>query len=253
MLSTTPWPKDSPIDITKLPIPTSWQPTLTGIFNKYPNDIAKINKYIVELIKSGKNIFPHPELLFNAFNCTLDNIKLVIFGQDPYYTCTEYNGILMPNAMGLAFSVSQGMKHPPSLANIFRNLAKYKHITSYPKSGDLTKWSTDGCLLLNATLTVTENEPNSHEAKWKNITDEIIKYISDNRDNVVFLLWGSFAKNKMNLIDKSKHKIIISSHPSPLSCNTKLGVYEAFANVDHFGEANKYLIEHNKQAIDWTL
>jgi uracil-DNA glycosylase len=155
--------------------------------------------------------------------------------------------------MGLSFSVDDGIKIPPSLINIYNNLLNFKHIDSIPKTGNLKKWAEQGCLLLNASLTVTDGKPNSHAKYWKKFTDDIIKYISDNCTGVVFFLWGGSSLEKISLIDQTKHKISISSHPSPLSIKTPLKSYESFYNTDHFGIANEYLKANNKNIIDWKL
>lgn len=208
----------------------------------YNNETTK--KYILRITKhlshclrytNGKiKIYPEPELVFNSLVLTpLNQIRVVILGQDPYHQSGQ--------AMGLAFSVPKSIKNPPSLKNIFSNLHKFNHIKEIPESGDLTSWAQQGILLLNTSLTVEDSCPNSHSKYWKDFTDSLIKYISDTLPNIVFVLFGSNALDKYSLIDKSKHNIIISSHPSPLSANNKLGSNPSFMNCDFFGEMNLYL------------
>lgn len=223
------------------------------------NKLKEIGEYLSHCLKITKgkvNIFPYPDLVFNSLNITpLDNIKVVIIGQDPYFNCFNTNNKIIPQAMGLSFSVPMGMDLPPSLVNIYNNLLKFGHIRKKPKHGNLSFWAYQGCLMLNAALTVQEKCPNGHEKKWSDITDGLIKYISDNTENIVFVLWGAPALKKLEakLIDDKKHKVIISSHPSPLSCRNKLRQYKSFEETDHFGEINKYLKEHDKEPIIWQL
>ena len=198
-------------------------------------------------------IFPYPKLLFNAFNTTpLDSVKVVIIGMDPYFNCINYKNQCIPQAMGLSFSVPHNISIPSSLSNIYKNLKKYNHISTGPKHGNLTLWAAQGCLMLNASLTVKYGEPNSHANLWKSLTDKIIKYISDKKENIVFVIWGGSALKKLRLINGNKHKVIISSHPSGLSCNKKLRNYPPFNECDHFGEINKFLKEHKKNTIIWN-
>lgn len=240
------------IDIKTLPIHDSWLPLFHKIFELFGKEVNAINDFIIKVLKTD-DVYPYPKLLFRAFNCTPFNIvKVVILGQDPYYNTGIYDNIIIPKATGMSFAVPEGMILPPSLRNIFMNQRKYGHIESYSNNGDLVKWAQQGCLLLNTTLTVTDDKPNSHESKWGKITDYIIKYISDNCDNVVFMLWGKPSLGKMGLIDP-KHKIIVSSHPSPQSCYNKLGSYPSFFDTDHFGIANEYLTNHKQKCIDWSL
>ena len=198
-----------------------------------------------ETIKT-ENVFPDPDTIYNAFNhIDINNLKVVILGQDPYFRPGQ--------AMGLSFSVPDKIKVPPSLINIYENLVKFGHMNTIPKHGNLTKWAEQGCLLLNSSLTVIEGLPNSHEVMWKPITDAIIKYISENTNNVVFFLWGGPSIKKLGLIDVTKHKVSISSHPSPLSYKNSVGKYGSFCQTDHFTVANEYLKEHGKEPINWFL
>jgi len=243
------------VTLENLTIHSSWEEfTKTDNFKE---NIEKLNKYFSYCLKftNGKvNIFPYPDLTFNALNITpLDKTNVVILGQDPYFNCERENGKIIPQAMGLSFSVPKGIDLPPSLKNIYKNLQKFNHIVKKPKHGNLTFWAYQGCLMLNTSLSVQEKSPNGHSEKWKEITDNLIKFISDNTQNTVFLLWGSPALQKLYLIDDKKHKVIISSHPSPLSANNNLRTYGSFVDTDHFGETNKYLKMHNKKQILWKI
>lgn len=238
----------SPI-LNTLPIHESWAPIIKSSLTKHEKDIKKI-----ETLMQENKVFPYPENIFNAFNMTpLNKVKIVITGQDPYFNLVTTKDGNIPQAMGLSFSVNKSVTPPPSLKNMYDNLKRFGHINNIPKDGDLTKWASQGCLLLNTSLTVNSGMPNSHETHWRKFTDDIIKYISDNCDNVVFFLWGGPSLKKLSLIDQTKHKISISSHPSPLSVKSKLKTYESFYNTDHFGIANEYLTSVNKEKIDWNL
>ena len=184
--------------------------------------------------------YPKGSLIFSALNnCKFEKIKLVILGQDPYHNPNQANG--------LAFSVPENITHPPSLVNIFKELQQDLN-TVYPSNGDLMTWVKQGVLLLNSTLTVKKNSPGSHQNKgWEDFTDEIINIISLRKKNVVFLLWGNYAKKKSKLIDQNKHLILSSGHPSPLSANR--GYW--FGNK-HFSKANQYLKENNIVEIEWV-
>lgn len=184
--------------------------------------------------------YPKGSLIFSALNnCVFDKVKLVILGQDPYHNPNQANG--------LAFSVPENITHPPSLVNIFKEIQQDLN-TSYPASGDLMNWVNQGVLLLNSTLTVRKNSPGSHQNKgWEDFTDEIINIISLKKKNIVFLLWGNYAKKKSKLIDQNKHLILSSGHPSPLSANR--GYW--FGNK-HFSKANQYFKENNIVEIKWV-
>ena len=183
--------------------------------------------------------YPKGGLIFQALNCcSLENVKVVILGQDPYHNSNQANG--------LAFSVSENMIIPPSLLNIFREIENNFNI-NYTKNGDLNRWLEQGVLLLNSTLTVRKNNPGSHQNHgWEKFTDEIIKIISLNKNNVVFLLWGNYAKSKSKLIDDRRHLILMSGHPSPLSANRGLW----FGNK-HFSRANNYFEVNNIPKVLW--
>lgn len=241
------------VKLNTLTVHPSWTPMINHIFTTHKKEISNLET-MLDKEKVPNAMFPYPDHVLNAFNIThLETIKVVILGQDPYFRAECYNKIYIPQAMGLSFSVQDKIKVPPSLVNIYNNLLKFNHIESIPKHGNLTKWAEQGCLLLNSSLTVTSGQPNSHEKYWKQITDSMIKYISDNTKNVVFFLWGNPSLKKLHLIDQTKHKISISSHPSPLSFKNNLSTHKSFFDTDHFGIANEYLVGHKKEKIDWKL
>jgi uracil-DNA glycosylase len=188
----------------------------------------------------GKVIYPPGSLLFNAFNKTpFDRVKVVILGQDPYHGPGQ--------AMGLSFSVPRGIHPPPSLGNIFKELKKDIGMP-IPGHGDLTQWAEQGVLLLNASLTVRANEPNSHSAiGWHEFTDSVIQTLSDKSAGLVFMLWGRFAQDKTPLIDETKHLVLKAAHPSPFSAE------KGFFGCRHFSRANEYLMKKGKQPVDWHL
>ena len=193
------------------------------------------------LINAKKNevVFPPSELIFNAFDLTpFDDVKVVILGQDPYHGLNQ--------AMGLSFSVPKGVKIPPSLINIFKEL-QMEFGYEIPKNGDLTNWAKQGVLLLNSSLSVAANKPNSHSKfGWQIFTDSVIKILSQKRQNLVFMLWGNYAKAKANLIDENRHLVLKAAHPSPLAGG-------AFFGCNHFKKCNEYLKSHNKNEIDWRI
>lgn len=246
---------DYNVDLSKLPIHESYKNFTEK--KEIKEELDEISEYLSHCLKvtnGNVNIFPYPDLTFNALNVTpLDKILVVVLGQDPYFNAERYNGTIVPQAMGLSFSVPKEFKIPSSLININNNLLKYGHIKKLPLHGNLSFWAYQGCLLLNTTLTVQEGCPNGHEKKWKTLTDELIKYISDNTEHIVFILWGGPSYSKINLIDQTKHKVIVSSHPSGLSYKNKLRQHESFENTDFGGETNKYLKEHNKNTILWQI
>ena len=202
-------------------------------------------QYFVDLTNFVKSeytqfqCFPPGKYIFNAFNlCPFDDVKVVIIGQDPYHEIGQ--------AHGLSFSVNDGVQFPPSLINIFKEI-EMDLGKPMPNSGNLTRWAQQGVLLLNATLTVRAHAAGSHQRKgWETFTDAAIKALSDERENLVFILWGGYARSKKSLIDMSKHLVLESVHPSPLSANR--GGW--FGN-HHFSRCNAYLEEHGKKAIDW--
>lgn len=234
----------------------SWKPFLLEESQKqYFKDIEEYLTDALTETKGTIKFFPYPDLIYNALLLTpLNNIKCVIIGQDPYHENEVIKSVEIPQAMGLSFSVPIGIKIPSSLQNIYKNQQKFGHSTQPQPHGNLEQWATQGVLLMNSALTVEQGHANMHADEWKPFTDNLIRYISTKCTNLVFMLWGSPALSKFPLINQqNNHKIIISSHPSGLSCNNKLKTYGAFVNVDHFGEANRYLIEKGKTPINWQL
>ncbi len=217
-------------------IHSSWQSHLSEEFNKpyFQNLIAFVKE---EYSKS--RCFPKGSQIFSAFDfCPFDEVKVVIIGQDPYHGFGQANG--------LCFSVNDGVAFPPSLINIFKEIELDLGIP-FPQSGNLERWAKQGILLLNATLTVRESEAGSHQNHgWETFTDAVIQKISDENKNVVFLLWGGFAKKKGAKIDRNKHCILETGHPSPLSANRGLW----FGNK-HFSKTNEFLISKRKGVINW--
>lgn len=216
-------------------IESSWKHIFRDEFNK--PYFRSLSQFIREEYIS-QEVFPPAKLIFNAFDkCPFHEVKVVIIGQDPYHNPGQANG--------LCFSVNEGIKTPPSLINI------YKEIESdlgkpMPKSGNLEHWSRQGVLLLNATLTVRAHSPGSHQKKgWEKFTDAVIDKLSSNCKNIVFLLWGNYAQQKGKTIDANKHMVLRSPHPSPLSA------HRGFLGNRHFSKTNKYLLDHNKKPIDW--
>lgn len=217
-------------------IEESWKKILQDEFDK-PYFIS-----LVDFVKSeyqNHQCYPKGKDIFNAFNyCPFSEVKVVIIGQDPYHGPNQANG--------LCFSVHDGIPHPPSLINIFKELETDLQVP-YPKSGDLSKWAKQGVLLLNATLSVRAHQAGSHQRKgWETFTDAVIKSISDQKTDVVFLLWGGYAKKKGAKIDANRHKVLTSGHPSPLSANR--GFW--FGNK-HFSGTNEFLKERGLQEIVW--
>ena len=200
----------------------------------------KLVEFIRDEYSKGK-CYPRGEKIFEALNlCLPKDVKVVLLGQDPYHGPNQANG--------LSFSVPAGISHPPSLINIFKELESDLNIP-YPKNGDLSSWARQGVLLLNSTLTVRANQAASHQGKgWELFTDFLISTISKEMNGVAFLLWGNFAKQKINLINNSKHLILKAGHPSPLSANR--GYW--FGNK-HFSQCNNYLSQKLKKPIDWKL
>jgi len=243
------------VSFEKIKINASWEQFILNEMGKpHWKQLEKYLSHVLKKYDGNVEIYPYPKLVFSAFNITpLNKVKIVILGQDPYFRNELLKKKLIPQAMGLSFSVPKGLKIPSSLNNIYKNLSKFGHIEAKPTHGDLTSWAEQGCLMLNTSLTVKHGKKNGHSKYWKPFTDAVIKYVSDNTEHVCFILWGSNALSKYKFIDDKKHNIIISSHPSGLSCNRPLRSYEPFCNVDHFGMANKYLVEHEKQPIDFSL
>ena len=219
----------------KIQIEDSWKQVLASEFEK--EYFKNLKQFLIEE-KAKHTIYPPGNEIFSAYNSTpFEKIKVVIIGQDPYHGPGQ--------AHGLCFSVPEGIKIPPSLRNIYKELVSDVGI-EIPQSGDLTNWAKQGVLLLNATLTVRAHQAGSHQKKgWEQFTDHSIRSISDNREHVVFLLWGAFAQKKAILIDDSKHLILKSVHPSPLSA------HRGFLGCKHFSQTNEYLIKQGMLAIDW--
>ena len=217
-------------------IHSSWEKQLKNVFEDLK--FIKLTEFVRKEYRTQK-CYPPGKLIFEAFNrCPLDKVKVVILGQDPYHGENQ--------AHGLAFSVEEGVKHPPSLINIFREIEDDISI-SYPNNGNLNRWADQGVFLLNSTLSVRSNKAGSHQKKgWEEFTDSIIKIISSRKNEIVFMLWGGYAKKKIILIDSSKHLILSSGHPSPLSANKG----HWFGNK-HFSQCNKYLISKGKTPIIW--
>ncbi len=202
--------------------------------------MQELKKFLMQQEQSGKVIYPTPENIFNAFNSTpLNKVKVVILGQDPYHGPGQ--------AHGLSFSVQEGVVIPPSLKNIFKEIKNDLGLP-IPNHGSLQSWANQGVLLLNATLTVEKGKAGSHQRKgWERFTDKAIKLVSDECDAVVFMLWGSYAQKKIELIDTSKHLVLCAPHPSPLS------VHRGFFGCKHFSKANDYLQNHGQTPIDWRI
>ncbi len=198
-----------------------------------------LKEFLVEE-KKKYTLYPPGDLIFNAFQRTpFDRVKVVILGQDPYHGKGQ--------AHGLCFSVPHGIPKPPSLVNIFKELSSDLH-TPVPEHGNLENWADQGVLLINATLTVRDSQAGSHQKHgWETFTNRVIEVISQEKDGVVFLLWGRFAQAKESLIDGNKHHVLKSAHPSPLSA------YNGFFGCRHFSLTNEYLEKHGKTGIDWTL
>ena len=223
------------------PIPKGWHSVLSPIMTH--DSMIQLGHFLHSELKrseeqENEDIFPPQELWFNALHLTpLCDVKVVILGQDPYFNPQQ--------AHGLAFSVRQGVKIPPSLRNIFKEINRdMPHIV--PLSCDLTPWAKQGVLLLNATLTVRQGSAGSHQKQgWEDFTDYIIRHISKHCDHVVFMLWGSFAQSKIPFIDQTKHTLLTSSHPSPLSA------HRGFLGCGHFSACNTALESHNQTPIMW--
>lgn len=215
----------------------SW---LSVLGNEFSEPYFQDLKQFLISEKQQYPVYPPGSLIFEAFNRTpFDKLKVVLLGQDPYHGAGQ--------AHGMCFSVPVGVKPPPSLENIFKELSSDLGL-KIPNHGNLTKWAEQGVLLLNATLTVRANLAGSHQNKgWEQFTDKAISALSEQQEGIVFLLWGSYAQAKDKLIDESKHYILKAPHPSPLS------VYRGFFGCKHFSKTNEILFETNRQPIDWQL
>ena len=221
--------------IMNVKIEQSWKDALESEFNK--DYFIKLTDFVRGEYLSGKTVFPEPKNIFNAFNlCPLNQVKVVIIGQDPYHEPGQ--------AHGLCFSVLPPTPLPPSLQNIYKEIESDIGRKS-KTNGDLTSWATQGVLLLNSTLTVQAHLAASHAGRgWEQFTDEVIRVLST-RENIVYILWGSFAQKKAAFVDKNKNLVLKSAHPSPLSA------YRGFFGNHHFSRTNDYLIQCGKTPIDW--
>lgn len=223
--------------LNQIKLPEDWLEHLASEFDK--EYMLKLKEKLM-LARQHSLVFPPAELIFNALNLTPFNlVKVVLIGQDPYHGKGQANG--------LCFSVNKGIKTPPSLANIYKELNSDMGLP-IPTHGDLSQWAKQGILLLNATLTVSEASPGSHAGwGWEIFTDKIIEIISQKKENVVFLLWGKHAQQKSILINDSKHLILKAAHPSPFSA------YNGFLGCKHFSQTNSFLISKNISPIDWKI
>jgi uracil-DNA glycosylase len=218
-------------------IEKSWKSALHAEF-KSPY-FRKLKMFLVEE-RSNHLVYPPGKDIFNAFNSTpFMDVKVVILGQDPYHGPGQ--------AHGLSFSVPEGVRPPPSLMNIFKEMQSDLSYT-IPRSGNLTSWARQGVLLLNATLTVRAKQAGSHQGKgWERFTDQVIAQLSKERSGLVFLLWGRFAQAKQSLVDMEKHHVLTAAHPSPFSA------YNGFFGCKHFSRTNELLLSQGDQEIDWSL
>ena len=216
-------------------IDSSWQRVLQSEFDKPYFEL--LTQYVREQYKT-RRCFPPAGRIFNAFDsCAFERVRVVIIGQDPYHEEGQ--------AMGLCFSVPEGVTIPPSLVNIYKEIHRDLGL-AIPQSGNLQHWAKQGVLLLNATLTVEAHCAGSHQGKgWEELTDAAIHALNQEREHIVFMLWGAYAQRKGKFIDKRKHLVLQTSHPSPLS------VYRGFDGCGHFSTANKYLIQYGQEPIKW--
>ncbi len=216
-------------------IESSWREHLKGEFDK--DYFIRLTDFVRDEYHNGI-VYPPGPFIFNAFDlCSFDKVKVVIIGQDPYHGPGQ--------AHGLCFSVNDGVPFPPSLQNIFKEI-KSDIGTEVPPSGNLTRWAQQGVLLLNSTLTVRAHQAASHAKHgWETFTDAVIRSLAEEREHLVFLLWGAYAQRKGEFIDRSKHLVLSSAHPSPLSA------YNGFFGNKHFSTTNNYLIQHGETPIVW--
>jgi len=219
-------------------LPESWRPLLGGEFDKpYLKDLAG---FLEQELAAGKTIYPATENIFHALEATpLDDVKVVIIGQDPYHGPGQ--------AHGLSFSVQPGVDVPPSLRNMYKELERDEGVT-HPGHGFLEGWAKQGVLMLNAVLTVEAASAGAHQNKgWEKFTDRVIEVLNETHDGIVFILWGGYAQKKGAGIDKTRHLVLEGPHPSPLSA------YRGFFGCGHFSKANEYLKAHGKAPINWQL
>lgn len=220
----------------KVKIDPSWRERLKDEFEK--PYFAELTEFVKKEYK-GETVYPPPKYIFHAFDlCPFEKVKVVILGQDPYHGQRQANG--------LAFAVDENVALPPSLQNIFKEIASDFNKPIVHTSGDLSRWAEQGVLLLNATLTVRTHMAGSHQGRgWESFTDAAIKALSEEREHIVFMLWGNYAKAKGAHVDRNKHLVLEAPHPSPFSA------YSGFFGCKHFSKANDYLIAHNETPIDW--
>ncbi|WP_374664054.1 uracil-DNA glycosylase [Acinetobacter sp.] len=225
--------------LDKVQLDASWKYGLSEFLLSPKMD--KLKDFLVQEKKADKVIYPPNSLIFNALNTTpLPNVKVVIIGQDPYHGPNQ--------AHGLSFSVQKGVALPPSLRNIFHELHNDLGI-AIPKHGDLSHWAEQGVLLLNAVLTVEAGQPTSHQKKgWEDFTDQVIDVLNEQREHIVFILWGAYAQRKGQRIDPNKHLVLKAAHPSPLAANRG-----GFFGCKVFSKSNNYLKQHGIEPIDWQL
>ena len=223
------------ITTVNVKIEPSWKKALAGEFEK--PYFAKLTDFVRNEYVN-QTVYPPPRFIFSAFDhCPFDQVKAVILGQDPYHGPGQANG--------LCFSVAENVPTPPSLANIYKEIESDTG-RKRPSSGNLERWADQGVLLLNATLTVRAHQAGSHQNKgWEEFTDAVIKTLSDKKEGLVFLLWGSYAQKKGVVIDANKHLVLKSPHPSPLSAHA------GFFGCKHFSTTNAYLIFNGKEPVDW--
>ena len=221
-----------------LQLPASWSSYLASELQQdYAVDLCL---FLEAERAAGKTVYPAQESTFAAFAATaFADVKVVILGQDPYHGAGQ--------AHGLSFSVLPGQKIPPSLRNIYKELQSDLNLET-PDHGCLDAWASAGVLLLNATMTVEQKKPGSHQGQgWEQFTDAVIRCLSEKREHIVFMLWGNFAQSKAELIDADRHLILKAAHPSPFSA------HRGFLGCHHFSSANAYLSEHGKSPVDWSL
>jgi uracil-DNA glycosylase len=222
----------------KANIEKSWKKHLEPTFKK--PFMTDLRAFLTGEIKKGRTIYPRTTDYFRAFDSTpIDEVRVVILGQDPYHGPGQ--------AHGLSFSVPEGVKPPPSLVNVYKELVSDLGIDR-PQTGNLQKWADQGVLLLNSVLTVESRKAASHRGRgWERFTDDVIEILSLQRQNLVFMLWGSYAQKKGAAIDRERHLVLEAPHPSPLSA------HRGFLGCSHFSKANDYLVSNGSPAIDWSL
>ena len=224
-------------ETSNINIEQSWKEHLQPLLEE--EYMHELRKKVREFYQDPtRPIYPQPKHLFNAFDtCPFTDVRIVILGQDPYHGAGQ--------AHGLCFSVPEGKNMPPSLKNIFKEIQDDVGV-SIPTHGDLTRWAEQGVFLLNAILTVEAGKPTSHhDIGWEKFTDDVISLLSDSKEHLVFMLWGNYAKQKQEIINKEKHLILTAAHPSPYSASN------GFFGCKHFSKANEYLKQHGKEPIIW--